>query len=364
LFQSQPTEELYGDKDFYEETEDDTSACLMADLSCTEEEEMEDMLLWYSLAAETATSPLSAKTTDHSSNSNLVGEDITSMDDSAAKFKTTPKGLEEREDLLHFPKHSLHTDNNVLFRILFYVSPTRLKTLNWAAVDYKPQCKEPVPSRSTTYETTTAEVCLATHLVHRTEEREEFYFPCHLNPFANDPISFKNFIHPTSITLSNPSITHEISTPFVVKQLLGLQDIYKDFLFYSHFNSLQADDVLYRILFYAAPNKLKAIEPAPLQDIIARDTPQKRFDTVHYKVQPSSTSTCTHGHMDDDVKIIKTTQPRRLLPEPPPDVFLFLFLFSLIHLLVDYTFLKAAMHDLVHCKVRPLPAYASTHANI
>ena len=209
-----------------------------------------------------------------------------------------------------YPCHALlHTDNNILFRNLFYVSPTRLKTLNWAAVNYKPLCEEPVPSHSMTYEISTTKVCLTTCLVHRTDECEEFYFPCCLNPLATDPIAFKNFIYPTSMNLSNFTIIHNVSMPHLVKWLLGLQDIYKDFLFYSHFKSLQANDVLYRILFYAAPNKLKAVEPAPLQDITAHDTCPKRYDSVHYKVQPSSTSTCMHGHMDDDIKIIKTTQP-------------------------------------------------------
>ena len=147
-----------------------------------------------------------------------------------------------------------------------------------------------------------------------------------------DSIILKSLFYPTLMSLRNPN-TYNVSIPHLIKQLIGLQDIYEDFLFYSHFNSWQADDVLYRILFYTAPNKLKAVEPAPLQDIIAHHTHPKIFDTVHYKVQHSSTLTCMHGHMDDDFKIIKTMQPCQLLPELPPDEFLFLFLFSLIHLL-------------------------------
>ena len=131
--------------------------------------------------------------------------------------------------------------------------------------------------------------------VRRVEKHQNIYFPCHLKFLATDDITFKNLFYCTSSLV-----------------------VPKDFPFHCRFNSQQTDDTLSRIAFHAVPTTLKAIEPVPLQDIEACYTRPTRFKPVRFKSRPSFTSICAHGHSNNDLKIIKITQPRRLLPEPPP----------------------------------------------
>ena len=128
-------EETYGNKDFYEGTVEATPVCSTLRLSCTEEEEMEDIFLWYSLVAE------------------ITDLDVTFMDDLTTEFDTVSEEMDEQEYSSHFSKHSLHTDNDILYRILFYASPTRLKRLNRVPINHKMQTlpiKMPWPPSKTT----------------------------------------------------------------------------------------------------------------------------------------------------------------------------------------------------------------------
>jgi len=89
-----------------------------------------------------------------------------------------------------------------------------------------------------------AKACLAIVkcLVQSAKRHQIFYLPSHFNPFTTDSIILKSLFYPTLTSLRNPN-TYNVSTPHLVKQLFRLKVIYKDFLFYSHFNSLKAGDI-------------------------------------------------------------------------------------------------------------------------
>jgi len=74
-----------------------------------------------------------------------------------------------------------------------------------------------------------AKVCLAIvkHLVWiwSAKRHQIFYLPSHFNPFMTDSIILKSLFYPTLMSLRNPN-TYNVSMPHLIKQLIGLQDIF------------------------------------------------------------------------------------------------------------------------------------------
>jgi len=108
------------------ETEDIIPQSLTVHLSYTKYKDTQDIPLWYSAAAMAVTSPISVVMSSpiikdlHNQNSISIGYD-------------------EQKYMSYLSTRSFLTDDNILSRILFYDSPTRLKSLNWVHDEYEPQ---------------------------------------------------------------------------------------------------------------------------------------------------------------------------------------------------------------------------------